>query len=99
MKYCCRSANARIWKSIVIATTSTMTRSSSETIASSSVKPRAGPRRGGSLLCELRHIVHSLAAAIRADSQVARGAGHVRRHRRDRDHPDVDTADQRLVRV
>src|SRR5664280_299093 len=100
MKYCCRSAKARISKSIVIATMSTMTRSSSETIASRRVKPRAGRqrrgslwRRGSRLLRELRHIVDSLAAAVRADSQIARGAagaGDVRRHRRDRDHPDVD---------
>src|SRR5450631_1967686 len=91
MKYCCRSANARIWKSIVIATTRMMTRSSSETIASMSVKPPARPPlREARLLRELRHIIHSLAAPARADSEIACGAGHVRRHRRDRDQPDVD---------
>src|ERR1035437_6819668 len=89
MKDCCRSANARIWKSIVIART--RTRSSSEIIASRSVKPRVpprGPRRlGARLLDELRHIVHPLAAALRADSYIARRTGDVRRYRRDRDHP------------
>src|ERR1039457_7547101 len=95
MKYCCRSAKARIWKSIVIATMSTMTRSSSETIASRRVKPRRGWRS----LRELRHIIHSLAAAIRADSQVVRGAGDLRRHRRNRDHPYDCAGVQRLERV
>src|ERR1035437_2131300 len=95
MKYCCRSANARIWKSIVIATMRTMTRSSSEIIASRSVKPRTRRR----LLDELGHIIHSLAAAGRADSEIARGGGVVRRHRRDRDHPNDAAALQRLGRV
>src|ERR1035437_2358781 len=89
MKYCCRSANARIWKSIGIATMRTMTRSSSEIIASRSVKPRARRPRllAEALLDELGHIIHSLAAAGRADSEIARGAGDIRRHSRDRDDP------------
>src|SRR5664280_303204 len=96
MKYCCRSANARIWKSIVIATMRTMTRSSSEIIASRSVKPRARRPRllAEALLDELGHIIHSLAAAGRADSEIARGAGDVRRHRRDRDDPCVQRDDR-----
>src|ERR1035437_2918588 len=95
MKYCCRSAKARIWKSIVIATMRMMTRSSNETIASRSVKPGARRR----LLDELGHIIHSLAAAARADSEIARRAGDVRRHRRDRDHPNDAAAVQLLGRV
>src|SRR5450830_1435480 len=90
MKYCCLSANARIWKSIVIATMRTMTRSSSEIIASRSVKPRA---RSARLLDVLGHIIHSLAAAFRADSEIARGVGDVRRYRRDRDHPSGQGSD------
>src|SRR5664279_5950510 len=90
MKSCWRSAKARIWKSIVIATVRTMTSSRSDTIASMSVKPRrlSVKPRGPKALREQRHIVHPL-AALEIDAEVPRRRRDVRRRRRDGDDPEV----------